>query len=553
MSRRDDYGRDRYDDRDRDYRPRPRRNADYDEVDIDIRRERSRGPEKRAETVVLERRDDRRERNHDFLREDYGRPTETQQLVIREERRDDDRSSRVSRRRSPPRVKEEEIIIREKERDRPQRPPYPASDIGRGDREVIREEVVYRDSPRRRSPERGPPPGRGAREEIDITIRRREDDDDDARSVLPPRSEIREDTRSRDGRRAPTIILDREEIDIRERRRASPSRSTVRGREEKSEEIDIRIRESDRLEQPPRPRSRSRGQMVAVKEEEWVVRRPRREPSPPPRDYEKEEIIIRRRERSPSPEPPPREPTPEPVPVLEPIVRPPIVQEIITHYRNIDHGFERVRDPSPSPSPPPVAPREREEDLEIAIRRTGVRNGKPYDDELIIERDEKERQSERLVAPPARRRSPSRSGYERDFVAREVDYSTRRPAVSSPTQARGGEERVEETRIDVRRTTIDDRAARVKDRMWTEVAKDLVIKEAIVESGYDYEETEEFYYVMEYLRYVRLATLSMSNADSPDRKMLFALSSLQTTSADSVESAFERYSWSEKSLKEHQR
>ena len=41
-----------------------------------------------------------------------------------------------------------------------------------------------------------------------------------------------------------------------------------------------------------------------------------------------------------------------------------------------------------------------------------------------------------------------------------------------------------------------------KDKMWTEITKDLVSEEAIKESGYEYEETEEFYYVMEYLRYV---------------------------------------------------
>ena len=41
-----------------------------------------------------------------------------------------------------------------------------------------------------------------------------------------------------------------------------------------------------------------------------------------------------------------------------------------------------------------------------------------------------------------------------------------------------------------------------QDRVWTEVTKDLVSEEAIKEVGYDFEETEEFYYVMEYLRYV---------------------------------------------------
>lgn len=44
--------------------------------------------------------------------------------------------------------------------------------------------------------------------------------------------------------------------------------------------------------------------------------------------------------------------------------------------------------------------------------------------------------------------------------------------------------------------------------LWTEVTKDLVVKEAIEECGYDYEETELFFYVMQYLKYV--------SGDSPD-------------------------------------
>jgi len=37
--------------------------------------------------------------------------------------------------------------------------------------------------------------------------------------------------------------------------------------------------------------------------------------------------------------------------------------------------------------------------------------------------------------------------------------------------------------------------------MWTEITKDLVIKEAIERCGYNYEETDFFFYVMDYLRY----------------------------------------------------
>jgi hypothetical protein len=38
--------------------------------------------------------------------------------------------------------------------------------------------------------------------------------------------------------------------------------------------------------------------------------------------------------------------------------------------------------------------------------------------------------------------------------------------------------------------------------LWTEITKDLVVREAIEEMGYDYEETEFFFYVFRYLKYV---------------------------------------------------
>jgi hypothetical protein len=41
-----------------------------------------------------------------------------------------------------------------------------------------------------------------------------------------------------------------------------------------------------------------------------------------------------------------------------------------------------------------------------------------------------------------------------------------------------------------------------RNEMWTEITKDLVVREAIDQVGYDYEETEWFFYVMQYLRYV---------------------------------------------------
>ena len=43
-----------------------------------------------------------------------------------------------------------------------------------------------------------------------------------------------------------------------------------------------------------------------------------------------------------------------------------------------------------------------------------------------------------------------------------------------------------------------------KEKMWTEITKDLVTEDAIKHMGYDFEETEFFYYIMSYLKYVSL-------------------------------------------------
>ncbi|KIX08476.1 uncharacterized protein Z518_03132 [Rhinocladiella mackenziei CBS 650.93] len=46
-----------------------------------------------------------------------------------------------------------------------------------------------------------------------------------------------------------------------------------------------------------------------------------------------------------------------------------------------------------------------------------------------------------------------------------------------------------------------------KEGLWTEITKDLVVKEAIQEIGYEYEETDDFYYIIGYLRYEDVARL----------------------------------------------
>jgi hypothetical protein len=58
--------------------------------------------------------------------------------------------------------------------------------------------------------------------------------------------------------------------------------------------------------------------------------------------------------------------------------------------------------------------------------------------------------------------------------------------------------------------------------LWTEITKDLVVAEAIQQLGYDFEETEYFFYVLEYLRYVRLSlpTTSIQSLTIPQEDVL---------------------------------
>lgn len=61
-------------------------------------------------------------------------------------------------------------------------------------------------------------------------------------------------------------------------------------------------------------------------------------------------------------------------------------------------------------------------------------------------------------------------------------------------------EKVTDRRITVRGSTPPGRN---RSETWTEITKDLVCREAIEQLGYEYEETEYFYYIVEYLSHVR--------------------------------------------------
>jgi hypothetical protein len=81
------------------------------------------------------------------------------------------------------------------------------------------------------------------------------------------------------------------------------------------------------------------------------------------------------------------------------------------------------------------------------------------------------------------------------------------PAPPAPAPPREERETKEEIRITTHeRHTGGSERYRKRDKMWTEVTKDLVTKEAIDEMGYEYEETDDHFYVMEYLKYVSYTT-----------------------------------------------
>jgi len=117
-------------------------------------------------------------------------------------------------------------------------------------------------------------------------------------------------------------------------------------------------------------------------------------------------------------------------------------------------------------------------------RYNGVRRSK-----FISERERSEPSD--ISEPEPRRETPGM----------EIEISTRRRREGGGTYEREYE-RIEE--VDDRRVGFP-RAPPPKQRLgdlWTEITKDLVVREAIEELGYDFEETEFFYYVLQYLRYV---------------------------------------------------
>ncbi|KAI1328732.1 hypothetical protein F5Y16DRAFT_368558 [Xylariaceae sp. FL0255] len=456
-----------------------------------------------------------------------------------------------------------------------------------------RSEISERDYSHRRAP-----PTREY-DELDVDVQIRERDRADRTPAF-----LREERRSDAG---PLVLRTREVETLDRRRPRSPSPQPIRYRERYVE------REPSPLpERRPRyiERERSPSPQTKVRvEERFIERRRERERSPTPEDREREQINVRiererKKERIPSPSP---SPSPSPPPQF--IRGPTIEREVITHYRDIDHGMIRAK--PPSPPPPAPRPRERESretdididihrgETDIDIRRRTRSRSRPRErprpkhrpssfdeDDLVIVKgkdtlkvSDTHRRRAHSAAPKPEwddeaeyitskidsrgRMGEAWHGATKDWTIVDVPPGTERvkmdgvggggaevtwqryngvrrskfiperererdesvSVVSAPSREepeRDSRERlsvaiydskardksrdreVEVEEIHDRRISIRDgerMPTRKREGMWTEITKDLVLREAIERMGYEYEETEWFFYVMQYLRY----------------------------------------------------
>jgi hypothetical protein len=90
----------------------------------------------------------------------------------------------------------------------------------------------------------------------------------------------------------------------------------------------------------------------------------------------------------------------------------------------------------------------------------------------------------------------------RESTGLDIEISSRRRRQGGGGTYEREYERIEESSSD-RRVGMPRAPKNRMGDLWTEITKDLVSKEAIAELGYDFEETEFFYYILQYLNYVR--------------------------------------------------
>lgn len=250
--------------------------------------------------------------------------------------------------------------------------------------------------------------------------------------------------------------VERSRVRIVERERERSPEPVVYRREERRyverERSPSPLYDTERVTRRERTVVRERTPSPVYNDRERVTTRTReivrqRSPTPPPvtretttniRVTERERELVR---RSPSPSPIPS-PEPEPVRMVEreqPIVRaPPIHQEIITHHRHIDHGFEYqpVMVPAPMPTPPPRArtptpPRVRQEIRETDI---DIRTGPGREADVDVYTSRREVDSREVRRSPSRERRRTAFHDDDYLFERERERERDRVAVRTSNQ-----------------------------------------------------------------------------------------------------------------------
>lgn len=204
------------------------------------------------------------------------------------------------------------------------------------------EERDYYPNPRRSAPEMEGFEYR--RPQVDLRVREREPDrtpaflrEDARRTEAGPMVLRQREVETFDRRvRSPSPVRVREERIVRRPRSVSPPRfhdhHHDHDHEHEHERQRTRVIERERIREPSVVRRRSPSPQVV----RYVERR-ERTPSPVEHEHIRTRIVQRERERERVPSP---SPSPSPPPAPPQVIRGPTIErEVITHYRDIDHGM----------------------------------------------------------------------------------------------------------------------------------------------------------------------------------------------------------------------
>jgi hypothetical protein len=204
-------------------------------------------------------------------------------------------------------------------------------------------------------------------------------------------------------------------------------------------------------------------------------------------------------------------------------LRPTSQEEIVVEERGGPELPDLVRGPPADPyfrqrqegfPIPRSRPRSIEHGKEISIHEVMSDGGRMIDEHEVVEEVyDRSRELERSI----RETTPKIGGddwaiitaaskADRDAMLDDIPLGTKEPDLKDrKTKFTVSEERHSESDPDFARGKVGRRYIGMKDQrdgLWTEITKDLVVREAIERSGYEYEETVSSYYVFSYLQFV---------------------------------------------------